>query len=76
MTIHHLQAKRGEDAYNTLEEDSTTMTFIRTEMLWSLFIVISMLDIGDIGKYIIHKILCDIQQKLYIEGIQQSMHNS
>lgn len=71
--VCHQQAEGDKGVDNILNEDLAEVLFMCMENLQSLFVVISMLDIRDVGEYAIHKFLCNIQQKLHIKDLQQSM---
>lgn len=57
---HHQQVEECEDINNTLEEELATVLITCTKKLQSFFVVISMLNIGDVDEYATYKTLCNI----------------
>lgn len=58
--IYYKEAKESKGVDNALKEDCASAFFMCMEKLHCLYVIISMLDIGDMDEYTTHKILCNI----------------
>lgn len=67
--VCYQETKGGKDTNNILEKDLAALLFTCTKKLLSLSIVISILDIGNVGEYATHKTLSNIQQKLHTKRL-------